>query len=152
MIKQRAHLWRWKRALEAPCSFQYFELKQCDDFAGEGPWRVRFQRPDGRRETDMPCRQNVCGEFIERKGRKEVRKRERQMQREEEEEEREVGRVLPYKGTGYCPPCTQAWCTLSGPQGAGPFCLDANKQSLGRREGNFCFAFQRRVCFLGRLY
>lgn len=41
---------------------------------------MRSQRPDGRRETDTPCRQNLSGEFLERKGkgREEERKKERQ--------------------------------------------------------------------------
>ena len=49
---------------------------------------MRFQRPDGRQETDMPCRQNLCGEFIERKGRKEERERDRERERKRKKRER----------------------------------------------------------------
>lgn len=52
----------------------------------------------------MPCRQSLRGEFYwgEERERRE-REREKRGQREEEKEE-EVGRVQPFKETGYCLP------------------------------------------------
>lgn len=44
--------------------------------------------------------------------------RDRKMQRKRGTEETEVGRVPPFKGTGYCLPCMWGDCQV--PQGAGP--------------------------------
>lgn len=80
----------------------------------------------GSKPPNMQCTELKSGILLGeekevREGREEEREREggkRDAEREEKRKKREVGRVLPFKGTGYCLPCMWGDCQV--PQGVGP--------------------------------
>lgn len=88
----------------------------------------------GEQETNTPSRQSLSGEFIERRGKaggETHRERQRDAERKRYRKKREVGGVLPFKGSVYyCLPCMHCVMHCQVLKGWGQVHLDNNNNLL----------------------